>query len=76
MKKLQIVQSNIEPPKHNLWLTKDESGQPIIKKFGSKGWESLGASLTSVLNKGKPAASSLGQVFGFNATIGAHSERP
>lgn len=54
MRKLEIVQSNVEPPKHNLWLTKDESGQPIIKKFGSKGWESLGVSLTSLLNKENP----------------------
>lgn len=54
MRKLEIVQSNIEPPKHNLWLTKDERGQPIIKKFGSKGWESLGVSLISLLNKENP----------------------
>ena len=54
MRKLEIVQSNIKPPKHNLWLTKDESGQPIIKKFGSKGWESLGVSLISLLNKENP----------------------
>lgn len=54
MRKLAIIQSNLEPSKHNLWLTKDESGQPIIKKFGSKGWESLGVSLTYLLNKENP----------------------
>lgn len=43
MRKLEIIQSKTEPSKHNLWLTKDESGQPVIKKFGSNGWEPMGA---------------------------------
>lgn len=40
-KKLNIVQSTTEPDKRNIWLKDNE-----LKKFGAKGWSTIGGSNT------------------------------
>ena len=39
--KLNIVQSTTEPDKRNIWLKDNE-----LKKFGAKGWSTIGGSNT------------------------------
>lgn len=41
MRKINIVKGNTSPSKSDLWLTYNEKGQPVIKKWGSAGWELL-----------------------------------
>lgn len=45
--KLNIVQSTTEPDKRNIWLKDNE-----LKKFGAKGWSTIGGSNTGGGNGG------------------------